>query len=277
VAERPIFATAWCMPETINILWTGGWDSSFQLVKSYIHGTTAIQPIYIVDESRQSTAMELLAIKRIKQTLRSDFPARADSLLPLRLFAVSDLQTNQRITGAYTRIHERRRIGVQYDWFARFCDQCGVSELQLCIHRDDRAHAALRDLVEDGREGLNNYRVSEKHVGTDEYELFKYFSFPIFEMTKREMQEHAQELDFTSIMNLTWFCHAPKDGRPCGRCLPCRFTIDEGLGWRVPYLRRLHGALVWSVLRPAKTSLRKIPTWLMCQVADIFNFTPTDL
>ena len=252
------------MRETINILWTGGWDSSFQLIKSVIHGTADIQPIYIVDENRQSTAMELLTMKRIKQALRADFPARAGSLLPVRFCAVSDLQSNQRITSAYTRMHKRTRIGVQYDWLARFCDQCGVSDLQLCIHSDDKAHAALQDLVEDGRERLNDYRVSEKHVGTDEYELFKYFSFPIFDMTKREMQENAQELGFSSIMNLTWFCHAPKDGRPCGKCLPCRFTIDEGLGWRVSYFRRLHGALVWSVLRPAKARLKKIPTWRLC-------------
>lgn len=251
------------MPETINILWTGGWDSSFQLVRCFIRGTADIQPVYIIDESRQSTAMELLTMKRIKQTLRADFPARAGSLLPVRFFAVSDLLSNQRITSAYARIRKQKALGVQYDWLARLCEQFGVSDLQLCIHRDDLAHAALQDVVEDGRERLNGYRVSEKHVGTDEYELFKFYSFPIFDISKREMQEIAQELGFSSIMNLTWFCHAPKDGRPCGRCFPCRSTIEEGLGWRIPYLRRWQNALVWSVLRSTKGSLKKIPTWRM--------------
>jgi 7-cyano-7-deazaguanine synthase in queuosine biosynthesis len=249
------------MPETINILWTGGWDSTFQLVRCFIHGTADIQPIYIVDESRQSTAMELLTMKRIKQALRAHLPTRAGSLLPVRFCAVSDLLSNQRITSAYKRIHEHARIGVQYDWLARFCDQFGVSDLQLCIHKDDRAHSALQAVVDD--RGVHGCRVSEKHAATDEYELFRFYSFPIFDMSKLEIHESAKKLGFNSIMNLTWFCQAPKNGKPCGKCLPCRFTVEEGLGWRVPYLRRLYGALLWTILRPAKANLKNIPTWPM--------------
>lgn len=246
------------MSQAINILWTGGWDSTFQLVRSFVHGADDIQPIYILDEDRPSTAMELLTMKRIKRTLRAEFPARAESLLPVRFFAVSDLPSNQRITDAYTRLRERKTIGVQYDWLGRFCDRFGISDLQLCIHKDDKAHAALQDVVEDGRE-----RVSEEYLGTDEYELFKFYSFPIFDMSKREMQQIAREQGFGPIMNLTWFCHAPKDGRPCGRCKPCRYTIEEGLGWRVPYFRRMHGALVESILRPTKAGLKKTLTYRM--------------
>lgn len=86
------------MPETISILWTGGWDSSFQFIRCFLHGTANIQPIYIIDESRRSTAKELLTMNNIKQALRAHFPERADSLLPVRFCAVSDLQVNQRIT-----------------------------------------------------------------------------------------------------------------------------------------------------------------------------------
>jgi hypothetical protein len=112
-------------------------------------------------------------------------------------------------------------------------------------------------VVEDG--GVNGYRVSEEQAGTDEYELFRFYRFPIFDMCKLEMQECAKDLGFSSIMNLTWFCQAPKkDGRPCGKCLPCRFTVEEGLGWRVPYLRRQYGALLWTILRPARASLKNV-------------------
>lgn len=156
-------------------------------------------------------------------------------------------------------MHEYSRIGVQYDWLARFCDQYDVSDLQLCIHKDDRAHAALQHMIEDGE--ANGYRVSRKHATTDEYELFRFYRFPIFDMSKLEILKRADELGFRSLMNLTWFCQTPKDGRPCGTCLPCRFTVEEGLGWRVPYLRRLYGALLWTVLRPAKTGLKRLPAW----------------
>ena len=254
------------MPETINILWTGGWDSSFQLIRCYIHGTANIQPVYLVDESRRSTALELLTMMRIKEALRAQFPERAGSLLPVRFCAVSDLLSDPRKASAYQRIHKQVRIGIQYEWLARFCDQFGVSDLQLCIHKDDRAHTALKDLVEYG--GVNGYKVSEKHTATDEYELFRYYSFPIFDMSKLDIEKRAEEMGFSSIMNLTWFCQAPRDGKPCGACLPCRFTVEEGLGWRVPYLRRMYGALLWTILRPARASLNSLPTEPMRRVAD---------
>ena len=245
------------MPETINILWTGGWDSTFQLIRSYIHGTANIQPVYLVDERRRSTAMELLTMMRIKEALRAHSPERAEALLPVRFCAVSDLQSDASIASAYKRVHKYARIGIQYEWLARFCDQFGVSDLQLCIHRDDRAHTALKDLVEYG--GVNGCKVSKRHAATDEYELFRFYSFPIFDMSKLDIQKHAAEMGFGSIMNLTWFCQAPKDGRPCGACLPCRFTVEEGLGWRVPYLRRLYGGLLWTILRSLKDRPRRLP------------------
>jgi 7-cyano-7-deazaguanine synthase in queuosine biosynthesis len=254
------------MAETINILWTGGWDSSFQLIRCYIHGTASIQPVYLIDESRRSTAMEVLTMMRIKEALRARFPERAESLLPVRFCAVSDLLSDSTIASAYKRIHNQARIGIQYEWLARFCDQFGVSDLQLCIHKDDRAHTALRDLVEYG--GVNGPKVSEKHAATDEYELFRYYSFPIFDMSKLDIQQHAEEMGFSSIMNLTWFCQAPKGGRPCGACLPCRFTVEEGLGSRVPYFRRLYGALLWTILRPVNVSLKSLFTGPMRRVAD---------
>jgi len=254
------------MPETVNILWTGGWDSSFQLIRCYIHGTASIQPVYLIDENRRSTAMELLTMVRIKEALRAQFPERAGSLLPVRFCAVSDLLSDPRKASAYHRIHKQVRIGIQYEWLARFCDQFGMSDLQLCIHRDDRAHTALKDLVEYG--GVNGCKVSEKYTATDEYELFRFYSFPIFDMSKTDIQKQAEQMGFSSIMNLTWFCQAPRDGKPCGACLTCRFTVEEGLGWRVPYLRRMYGALLWTILLRRKASLYSLSTEPMRRVAD---------
>jgi hypothetical protein len=237
---------------TQNILWTGGWDSTFHLVRCLISDAVEIQPIYLIDESRSSTAMELLTMKRIKQKLRADMPARTDALLPTRFVAVSDLPENERIAKAFAGIQKRKQIGIQYDWLGRFCCQFGVSDLQLCIHKDDRAHHVLQRMVEEAGEDAGRYRVSEKFAGTDEYELFRHYRFPVFDLTKREMQSIAQQMAFSSIMALTWFCHAPRDGKPCGTCAPCRFTVEEGLGWRVPYVRRLKGTILSGVRRLAR-------------------------
>jgi hypothetical protein len=144
---------------TQTILWTGGWDSTFHLVRCLISDTSEIQPIYLIDESRSSTAMELITMKRIKQKIRTDIPARADALLPTKFAAVSDLPENERIAKAFAGVRKRKQIGIQYDWLGRFCCQFGVSDLQLCIHKDDRAHHALQHVVEDTGGDFKNYRV----------------------------------------------------------------------------------------------------------------------
>jgi hypothetical protein len=247
------------VPEVQNILWTGGWDSTFQLVRSLVSETREIQPFYLIDESRSSTGMELLTMRRIKHKIRADIPARATALLPVRFIAVSDLLDDEKIAGAFARIRKRTRIGIQYEWLGRFCCQFRVSDLQLCIHQDDRAHVALEAVVED--QGGRNYRVMRRYEGTDEHVLFQYYSFPVFDLTKRDMLAIAKEQGFESIMKLTWFCHAPKDGKPCGTCGPCRYTIEEGFGWRVPYFRRLKGSMVSSIRRLAKERLKTSPLW----------------
>ena len=61
----------------------------------------------------------------------------------------------------------------------------------------------------------------------------------LFDMTKRHMQAEARLSGFDDLMNLTWFCHRPRKGAPCGTCNPCIYTIEEGLGERVPLAGRV--------------------------------------
>lgn len=246
------------MSRTQRILWTSGWDSTFQLMRYLVTDTAPIQPIYLVDETRPSTAMELLAMKRIKQRIRADFPDQAGRLLPVQIVCVSDLLENDKMTRAISEIRRRHRLGIQYEWLGRFCRQFGVAELDLCIHRDDHAHDVLQHVVEDGASG-QGYRVGDRHAGTAEHELFKPYKFPVFNLTKLQMKAMAKEMGFGPIMELTWFCHDPKNGKPCGVCRPCHYTIEEGLGSRVPYLRRLKGKLSWTALRLAKAGMAKMP------------------
>ena len=243
------------MSRTQDILWTSGWDSTFQLMRSLVTGTAHLQPIYLVDENRASTAMELLVMKRIKQKIRADLPDRADLLRPVRFVAVSDLLENENISRAFAAVRNRKRIGIQYDWLGRFCHQFGVSDLELCIHRDDKAHDVLQHVVEADEGAPGTYRVSQRHAGTAEHDLFKPYTFPVFDLTKLQMKAIAEELGFAAIMGMTWFCHAPKNGKPCGTCGPCRYTIDEGLGSRVPAFRRLKGTLSWRMRELAKAGL----------------------
>ena len=66
----------------INLLWTGGWDSTFRLLDLVLIKKKTVQPHYILDPDRLSTGMELKTMKDIKwvlfdkhqQTKRQIFP-----------------------------------------------------------------------------------------------------------------------------------------------------------------------------------------------------------
>jgi hypothetical protein len=106
--------------------------------------------------------------------------------------------------------------------------------MELAIHRDDKARELLAGLIDDSRA-----RLDPAYRGDSRYELFRCFRLPLFDTTKREMRAQAREAGFDEIMSLTWFCHRPRHGQPCGTCNPCIYTIEEGLGERVPLAGRI--------------------------------------
>jgi hypothetical protein len=59
-------------------------------------------------------------------------------------------------------------------------------------------------------------------------------------------------------MDMTWFCHTPVRGRPCGICAPCVYTIEEGLARRVPVSRRVLSFFYRHLALPLKGPLRRM-------------------
>ena len=232
-------------PATTRLLWTAGWDSTFRLLVALLVRGNAVQPYYLIDPDRPSTPDELHAMRRIADAVARRFPDAAGRLCSPVVARVIDLRPDPAITARFQRLRSRSHLGGQYDWLARFAAQENLRDLELAIHRDDRAHAFLeryvvRDDNGDGdRDGDPFYRLRDDPPDAD-LVLFAPFRFPVFERTKRDMQREAIEHGFADVMELTWFCHAPTSGgRPCGRCNPCRYTIEEGLGRRVPLPGRL--------------------------------------
>ncbi len=242
----------------VALLWTGGWDSTFQLLRLLLQQGAEVTPYYLIDEDRASTGMELRVIKRIKQRLAQQYPTTRTLLRPARFFSVSDVPENPAITAAFRAILKRRFLGTQYEWLARFCAAEGIERIQLCVHRDDKAHAAIEHLVAclDSRHP-GEYALKPEFAGTEEHTVFRYFSLPLFDLTKTDMQAIAAQNGWREIMEMTWFCHRPTPkGKPCGACNPCLYTIEEGLGWRIPLSRRLAGRFSRRVVTPLKRLVR---------------------
>lgn len=245
----------------VNLLWTGGWDSTFQLLRLLLVHRVPVTPYYLKDPTRPSTAIELDTMQRIRERLRAEHPHTAELLLPTRVSSVEELDAPQDIADAFDALRTRSFMGSQYVWLARFCRQHAITDMELCIHRDDKAHAAVESFVrpQQAAGGYPTWRIDQKYAGTDAYTLFGAFSFPVFEISKLEMDEEARQRGWQPLMGMTWFCHRPrKDAQPCGHCNPCLYTIEEGLGWRIPRSQRMTSVAYRLLVRPLKAPARTL-------------------
>lgn len=216
------------MNEGVPLLWTGGWDSTFQLLHLLLREGATVTPWYVIDAERRSTGVELDTMRRIRGELARRFPRARARLRPQCFRAVEDIGPDGDISADWQRVAGVYHIGGQYDWLARLCRQEGLEALQLSIHRDDRARAAVLG----AREGRDP-------VSAAAARLFRPFSLPLLETTKLEMAEASARHAWMPIMESTWFCHAPTaGGRACGRCNPCRYAVGEGMGYRIPWWNR---------------------------------------
>lgn len=82
----------------------------------------------------------------------------------------------------------------------------------------------------------NNYYMITEDVGENYYTIFKDYQFPkeIALMTKEDEWNYLVNHDAKDLADLTWFCHYPIDGQPCGYCKPCRATVAELGEFRLP-------------------------------------------
>lgn len=243
-----------------RLLWTAGWDSTFRLLETLLVRRKPVWPYYLRDPGRPSTEFELRAMKEIAEAIAKKYPRAAGLLHDTAISSVADLEPDAETTGRFERLRARSHLGGQYDWLARFATQNGLADLELTVHQDDKAAIFLQPyVVPDDNGGDPVYRLRDDPPD-DDLRIFEHFRFPIFDKTKRDMDRAAREHGFIDVMELTWFCHIPTpQGEPCGRCNPCRYTIEEGLGRRIPLRTRVRNH---RVVEGIKRPLRAAATWV---------------
>ncbi len=228
--------------DVVKIFWTGGWDSTFQLLRLLLVHKVPVETFYLIDEGRNSTAAELKAMDQIRKYLFKEYTHTDELFKPVQYFDVSDIPQYESITEAYNNISENKHIGSQYMWLAGFCEYKSISNIQLCLVKHPvnySNHFSLIGSVEKFKEGsMLNYKIAEKYKGSDEYILFKYFSIPTINLSKIEMKKIAFENGWGNIMKQTWFCHHPRKMKPCGICNPCLIAIDDNVSFRIPLKSR---------------------------------------
>jgi len=215
----------------INILWTGGWDSTYRLLYLLVVKHTVVQPYYIIDRRRKSVSNELLAMERIRHAITKTYPEKNTLLLPTIFTEKKHIKKNKAITLKFYGIALASRIslGSQIDWLPRFADEHGLSDLEIC-HEKKPSPSEFDRLIMPQLQGKGHDCRLKDTINNQDLSIFKYFRFPTFHLTKQDMGRLAAEHGFSHMMKLTWFCHKPvKNNMPCGRCNPCIITKKAGI------------------------------------------------
>lgn len=217
-----------------KVLWTGGWDSTFRVLDLVLNKKQLVEPYYIIDHQRTSTEMELKTMDLIIQmtsTIDQKAPGRFLKRIEIKK---EEIPTNNELTNAYKRLAKLSHLGTQYDWLARYTYSSGIKDLELCIHIDDTVEGFIKDDVKLIEEDDDRYFVIEPPFTNPDLKIFANYRYPLYDLTKLEMEKISKESGFLHIMEKTWFCHTPIGDEPCGLCNPCKYTRGEGLGRRVP-------------------------------------------
>jgi hypothetical protein len=242
------------MEKPVNLLWTSGWDSTYRLLSLVLIQQKTVQPFYVKDYLRASLEMEIKTMDKIKELVIKKAPHAKQLILPTIYKDRQEIGPNDVISARYKRLAATKPLGDQYEWLARYAEEDGVQDLELSIHQDDKARKFLEHYVV-GEDEKENYRLKEEYADTD-LALFKYFRFPILNLTKLDMEQTAVQHNFLDIMNQTWFCHYPKNGKPCGLCTPCASTIEEGLRRRLPISSQLRNFIHFTIKPPIRRLLK---------------------
>lgn len=242
-----------------NIFWTGGWDSTFRVLQLIIVKKKSVRPHYILDPKRKSALMELSAIKAIRSAVFARYPYTRDLLGDLIVEDLNNIGKDKKLLNSFVEIAKRYNIGWQYSWLASYCIDNGIEDMEISTQKPGENHDYIIkkvELIEEFNDSFFIYKNKKDETGMDS--LFHLYRFPILEYTKLDMQAEATMHNFGDILELSWFCHAPKlNNKPCGTCTPCILVMEQGLRRRVSLIGYLRYFLI------VKTGLKKLKSRIL--------------
>lgn len=216
---------------TIEILWTGGFDSSFRVVQ-LSKLPVNIKPYYLSD-NRASESRELLAIENITKALKEKVDTRC-TFLDLEIISMDEREEDEEISRVYNEMLKEDFMGSQYEWLAWFAKK--HQGIEMSILDDGRINKLINkfgSIKKVSKPPVGDvYVVDSQSSQQNVIALFGNYYFPLIGYTKVKMKEDYIRLNCEDIMEMTWFCYTPIEGEFCGKCNPCTYTINEGLSYR---------------------------------------------
>ncbi len=225
----------------VNILWTAGWDSTFRLLQLASYENIEIQPYYINDPNRHGAEYERRAMNRILDEIeKSDkFPAAILPIIEVEKSWILRECADKTISKAFNHLYKKYGVGTQYEWFALYAKHLNVKFESAVVHqyhgKVENAIDAEGELVLVSDDFLENrWMVIDKDDNKTVSVVFDNLILPAIKYSKKDEENIARENGWIEIMKLTWFCHMPINGEPCGFCNPCEDAMNTGMEWRMP-------------------------------------------
>ena len=170
----------------------------------------------------------------IRERIECETPGYAELLLPTYYRSKKEIRKNTYITKMFKNLRKRFKFAGQYEFLSRFAEEMCLFDLELSVESDltdisehNLFHSYLRSNMVKTQCG--SYQLKEDITDTN-LNIFKYYRFPIFDITKNDMTDIARNNNFLSILEETWYCITPINNTiPCGTCNPCRFLLKQGI------------------------------------------------
>lgn len=224
--------------ERINILWTGGFDSTYRVCQLSLL-EVEIQPFYI-RLKRESEPYELKAIADITGVIRKNKATKC-TLLPLAIINQDEILPDEDIKNSMKELCKRGRLGTQYDELTRFARQNGIKlEVGFELNPSTRVRGLFEGIMKKetiplrGGEVFEFLELDGDKCPKDVMNIFGNFRYglPLYWMTKLQVMDSYKEMGYEEVISLTWFCAHPLNGKPCGLCTPCEEAMLAHMNFR---------------------------------------------
>lgn len=213
--------------------YTGGWDSTYMILYYLINGYK-VKPIYIIDKNRKSYVKEEETINVIIEKINEISPYK-NNLLEIEKIELSSINVSSDIEESYKKIKSKVYIGTQYPWLSEIAKKYG--NVSIGIEKPSGEYSGCVEAIKTfgALKKIDNISVIDKKKSKVELvDLMGNFSFPIIDITEKEMIDNIKKWEFEDIMKQIWFCHNPINNMPCGLCRPCEQKMECDMNFLLP-------------------------------------------
>ena len=218
--------------KTIMILWTGGFDSTYMMMK-YAREDILIVPIYVYRKERLSKDHEIKAMNTLLELLRTD-PSTKAYIFDIQIIDENRIAADKEITNAFHHFVDAKiPIGSQYEPLARLAKYNPHLYVGIIKTND---YGLTNMLKEHGKIVYSDdvYYLDAEYTDPYYSALFSNFRFPLLETTEEDILIQIKKWKQEHYLSHIWFCHHPVNNKPCGVCVPCRIKIKNHLEFLFP-------------------------------------------